>query len=284
MSSRSAPQLVEVIRQQLGLQLSPPRWQWFTKAIDTMTESDSPLTTWEQASTSAIHHIGKAPFSAKLALPTTTVLSAPKKPQAWTPQHWHCTDAVRILLCHAAQQAAGCEEDKQGDTLLAGYKRGDENERAALIKGLQLLDPKGKNAALAIEACRINSLNLFTAIALFNPYPAIFFSQDAFNQLVIKSLFQGLNISFIYGLEARRNHNLSIMALRYVEERLDANRPVPDSIWLAIDCLNMTERCQRLFDSIIGDDTHHALMTAKQALQQSQCEQQCRDETFEASH
>ena len=110
----------------------------------------------------------------------------------------------------------------------------DDDEKICIAHGLTLLDPNGLLLNEIIDWCRTNSTELFSAIALDNEYPAKHFPEINFNQLVLKSLFSGLDIGRVNDLAQRKNSELSRMASDYRQERINANREVPTSLILAL--------------------------------------------------
>lgn len=120
-------------------------------------------------------------------------------------------------------------------TLVEDYfRQGDEEERCALVSSLSLLPQAEAHVPVAQEAGRANSLQLYATLAQGNPYPAQYYQEHDFNQIVLKSLFTGLGTRRIVGLKRRANPDLTRMCTDYVQERLDADRDVPRDIWLAI--------------------------------------------------
>ena len=73
------------------------------------------------------------------------------------------------------------------------------------------------------------------AIACENPFPARHFEELAFNQLVMKSLFNGISLSRIEGLPARRSAELLRMVAAYASERRAAGRVVPEDVSYLLD-------------------------------------------------
>jgi len=145
---------------------------------------------------------------------------------------WRRGDAGRICLMLAA--LANAEAGWQ--TLVRNFfRQGDEAERAAIVRALCLLREPCALLDVAQEAGRINSLHLYAALALDNPYPAACFDEHAFNQVVLKCLFNGLPIAHIVGLPRRANSELSRMCEDYIDERTAAGREVPYDIWLAVE-------------------------------------------------
>ncbi len=146
-------------------------------------------------------------------------------------EDWEAGDAGRVALLLTALRHAG----ESGETWVAAvFRRGDESERAALARGLALFFPDDRLKPLALEAGRANSLLLTGAVSLRNPYPAAYYSEAEFNQLVLKALFTHLGAADIMGLERRANPELSRMCADYVDELTAAGREVPPNIWLAL--------------------------------------------------
>ncbi len=142
---------------------------------------------------------------------------------------WEAGDAARTLLADAACGTSGAA------TVLDGlFRRGDERERAHIVRSLGLFPPYDATLEIAYEVGRANSVDLFGALALANPYPATAYPEHMFNQLVLKGLFLGLDVRGIPGLARRANADLSRMCADFVEEREAAGRAVPPSMWAAL--------------------------------------------------
>ena len=114
------------------------------------------------------------------------------------------------------------------------YRQGDSREQQSWLRALGLLPGCERFLHLAVDACRTNIIHLFESIACENPYPALYFPELNFNQLVLKSLFNGIAIARTVNLESRLNPELSRMADDYVSEREAAGREVPTDIWLVL--------------------------------------------------
>ena len=65
---------------------------------------------------------------------------------------------------------------------------------------------------------------MFEAIACENPFPARYFPELNFNQMVLKALFNGVALARIVGLRRRRNPELARMAAR-LRRRTARRRP-----------------------------------------------------------
>ncbi|MDU0355274.1 EboA domain-containing protein [Paraglaciecola aquimarina] len=156
------------------------------------------------------------------------------------------SELIRILLIH---KALSSHAELSTTTLVKGYyQAGDSSEKAALLRGLNVIDPKGEAASVAIRAARCNSLDEFTALALNNGYASMHFEDLNFNQLVLKTLFLGLDIDNLVGLRNRLSPSLSNMCFSYVVEQALADRVPPATIWLAIRYQDLTLEHSSLFN------------------------------------
>jgi hypothetical protein len=75
---------------------------------------------------------------------------------------------------------------------------------------------------------------VFEAVALDNPYPAEFFSEAQFNQLLLKCLFVESPLVRVWGIDGRVNLNLARMLCDYAQERRAASRPVSPELWRCV--------------------------------------------------
>ena len=154
--------------------------------------------------------------------------------------HFDFAETIRLLLL--VQVAQTCPDIAY--LVKSYYQFGDQSEKTALLKGLNFIDPNGQALATAIKAGRCNATVEFSALALQNPYPAEFFPELNFNQMVLKALFMGLDISSVTNLNTRQNAELSNMCFAYVIEQALADRTPPASIWLAIQLHNLNDQHQ----------------------------------------
>lgn len=113
------------------------------------------------------------------------------------------------------------------------FVRGDNAEREALLRTLPMLPEAGRFLATAVEACRTNVQTVFEAIGCDNPYPARYFPELNFNQLVMKAFFLGLSLRRIAGLPERITPALRQMVADHAKERSVAGRPLhEDTGWV----------------------------------------------------
>lgn len=164
---------------------------------------------------------------------------------------WQADEAGRLLLLAQLVETSAING---AELIKAAFKFGDENEKMAIIKGLCLIDPEAQLVDLAVATGRTNSVDLFSAIALNNPYPVQNYDDRAFHQLVLKSLFMDLDIKMMIGLKSRLSPKLSALAMDLVNERLAAGRIPPISIWLAIDFIDLRPAEQTTYLTFVTDE------------------------------
>lgn len=146
----------------------------------------------------------------------------------WRPDTWTLDRLGRVyLLLHLPT-------DDQ-----AAYIRNIENlfstaelqESVALYSALPVLAYPEQWLYRATEAVRSNIGVVFEAIAFGNPYPAMYFSEAAWNQLVLKCIFNAKPIHLIYGLTQRANADLAQHLSDLAHERWAAGRSLPVQAW-----------------------------------------------------
>lgn len=144
---------------------------------------------------------------------------------------WTTDDAARaaILLMVAKESPAQFQ-----DVAVACYEKGDTRAQQSWLRSLAVLPQSERFLSEAIDACRTANVQLFEAIACENPYPARYFPDRNFNQLVMKALANGVALSRIVALSRRVNPDLARMAGDYAAERKAAGRSAPPDLALVL--------------------------------------------------
>lgn len=145
---------------------------------------------------------------------------------------WDAATVARIALLLRFVHTHAAEEQHRLVTDL--FYRGDNEERRAILRCLPLLPTPDAYLLVATDSVRSHVEPVFEAIACENPYPARYFDEPAFNQMVMKAYFNGVSAARISGLQSRRNAELSRMASDFAAERNAAGRPVPSDLSLVI--------------------------------------------------
>lgn len=163
-------------------------------------------------------------------LPSPSERAALAERELPVPESWPLSAVGRAaLLLSSSEQLHAGERAALVERL---FRTGDNDERAAILKTLPLLPGPQSFVELAIDACRSHVQSVFEAIACENPYPARWFPEPNFNQLVLKAFFVGVAVRRIEGLAARCGPELARMALAYASERRAAGRAVPPDLEL----------------------------------------------------
>ena len=164
-------------------------------------------------------------------------------------QTWTLDRVVRVLLLTNVQNES---EEEYCQTIETLFETAEINEAVALYTALPYLQYPEKWLYRATEAVRSNVGLVFDALAFQNPYPAKYFSESAWNQLVLKSIFNDKPIHLITGLEERANQNLANILSDFAHERWAAHRTIPPQVWRLVSKFitpTILEDISKLFDS-----------------------------------
>ena len=144
----------------------------------------------------------------------------------WNWQYGTVDQLVRVyfLILLADKQ----EGKSQIETL---FDTAEMNELVALYRALPALIKPETWLHRATDAVRSNMGPVFDAIAFGNPYPFHYFSELAWNQLVLKCIFNDKPIHLIEGLDERANQALANTLADFAHERWAAGRRVPSQVW-----------------------------------------------------
>ncbi len=141
---------------------------------------------------------------------------------------WQAEQIARMaVLLAAVERISPAEQVALVETL---FRTGGEQEQKAVLRSLAYLPEPGRFADLAAEATRTNVTTVLAALACENPFPAAHLPELNFNQMVLKSIFLGIDTSRVVGLETRVTPELVRMLQDYGAERRAAGRVVPADV------------------------------------------------------
>ena len=229
--------------------------KWFQDALQTIAASDQVIEDLGLYSAMAKRKLG----SVSLHNATTCAEVIDTNFSPLDIHRWTSADAARLILLMSAIER---DPDQAESIIFSYYKMGDEAEHIALVRGLIFFAPGEYLTELALDIGRTNNLEVLAALTLDNPYPACFYSEQAFNQMVLKALFLGLAIERIEGIEQRANADLTRMCENYVGEREAAGRTVPTDIWLAIGPFASETGKQQMIDYLDHENVGHRYYSA----------------------
>lgn len=141
---------------------------------------------------------------------------------------WDAVRLSRVALLTCLDPSNQEEYIQQITTL---FDTAEMNELVALYSALPLFSFPEKWLFRATDAVRSNIGFVLDAIALKNPYPAKYFPEAAWNQLILKTIFNDKPIHLIVGLEKRANPKLALTLSDFAHERWAAGRSVAPQVW-----------------------------------------------------
>lgn len=149
----------------------------------------------------------------------------------FTVQDWNLVRLSRVWLLSFFAQLPKEQLVQKIETL---FDTAELNELVALFSALPILPYPDVWLPRATDAVRSNMGFVFDSIALCNPYPFFHFPELAWNQLVLKTIFNSKPIALIYGISQRKNKNLSESIFDFIRERWAAGRDIPSNVWLLV--------------------------------------------------
>jgi hypothetical protein len=200
---------------------------WFRQAVHKVRTkgeaTDAFLIMWSGA--------GRRLGQTRIDAPTPEEAAETKLP--FFPAGWGVDELGRTLLLQAALEARLPEAHAALVNEL--FVTGDLRERQAVLRALPHLPAPERFVNVGIEAVRNNAISVIEAIACENPYPARHFSEEAFNQLVLKCFFCEISLTRLQGLAGRVTPELRRMVEAYASERRAAGRAVPPDTSLVLN-------------------------------------------------
>ena len=152
--------------------------RWFDEALTQVADGTGELL----ASYTKARRLGRAPLSLSAAEKSDAAHLLPDVQF----DHWTLEDAGRAVLLLSSATA---RPDSFVRAATDCYDHGDSAEQQSWLKSTALLPEPEQFLAIVIDACRTNILPLFEAVACENPFPARYFPERNFNQMVLKALF-----------------------------------------------------------------------------------------------
>lgn len=168
--------------------------------------------------------VGKQP----LQLSDLQLELAQETRNGWNPSTWNVGQAARTLLLLSIPSE---DLGPYFERLEKLFNAAELTEAVALFQALPLLPHPELLIDRAIDGLRTNVKTIFNAIAHHNPFPEEYFSEAAWNQMVLKALFIGSELDPMIGIDRRVNPALAEMLIDYAHERLAAKRPIPAELW-----------------------------------------------------
>jgi hypothetical protein len=147
------------------------------------------------------------------------------------PSDWSVDQAARIAFAVASYVGDEAAFAVWFDSFCA---TAGLNELIALCRGLPVYPAAALLEPRAREAVRSGMKPVFEAVAHRNPYAVECFTEEAWNQMVVKAFFIGSQLWPIQELDRRGNPRLARMLVDLAQERWAAARPVSGEVWRCV--------------------------------------------------
>lgn len=147
---------------------------------------------------------------------------------------------VALLLLLAKQ-----DESTFVETFHALLNTADLREQIALFSALPWLPHPDKLLESAVDGLRSNIVDVFDSIALDNSFPAEHFTDEAWNQMVLKAIFITRPLHRISGIADRKNLPLAEAISDLAHERWAAGRSITPEAW---------QSCEGFIDERLAGD------------------------------
>jgi hypothetical protein len=181
---------------------------------------------------------------------------------AFNPDLWTLDQLCRLALVLSLDTASS---KSKIETLVDAS---DMRELVTIYKSLIFLENAEEFMMKAIDGIRTNMIDVFDSIALNNSYPSKYFSEDAWNQVILKAIFNERPIYKIIGLEERNNQKLADILHDYAHERWAAGRRVTPELWRMMSGHLNEEKLSDL-KKVIDTDVPEAKAAAIKVIEES---------------
>lgn len=216
----------ELLKSWIFRQLPEPAAEWFRDRLSKL-ESDPQKQSFDITFGMIPRKLGKD----DLQLSADDLAAANAAREGWNPSQWSIDAAARILILTDISKDNDASFAKRFKEL---HRTADLGELIALYSGL----PIYASAEVLVEqtalGLRTNIKAEFEAISHRNPFPMEQFEENPWNNMVLKSLFIGVMLEPIQGLDQRANPELARILRDYAHERWAADRFVSPELWRCI--------------------------------------------------
>lgn len=217
---------LKILESWIFRQLPEIKSDWFRGQLDLLAKDDS-----TQVFYIAFGMIPRKLGKDDLALSADDLAEANDARKGWNPSNWSIDTAARIVILinlSNSQNASFAERFKDL------HRTADVGELLALYSGLPLYASPETLVEQTALGLRTNIKAEFEAIAHHNSFPAEQFDENPWNNMVLKSLFIGVMLEPIQGLDERANPELARILRDYAHERWAAERFVSPELWRCI--------------------------------------------------
>jgi len=211
-----------LLRRWLAIAVTEEALAWIGLEIDRQLDGPD-----ERRLVTALGLAGRKLRRAELKLPGDQLAAAQDLCPGWRPQYWATDEIARAALLLATHHNDDAAFVARFDKLCL---TAETTEHVCYMKGLAIFPAGEQLVRSARQGVRSSIAPIFRAVACHNPFPRDQFDVDAWNQMVVKCVFEGAPIDDVVGLHERRNSELLVMLRDLVAERHAAARPLPETV------------------------------------------------------
>lgn len=157
----------------------------------------------------------------------------------FTVSGWDEFRLARVILLLALGEQ---ETNTFLETIQALLNTADLREQAAIFSAYPLLPSQEDLIESAVDGLRSNIVDVFDSIALQNPFPAARFTDEEWNQMVLKTFFINRPFYKVYGIDDRANADLTAAICDLAHERWAAGRTISPEAWR--NCIGQIDAIQ----------------------------------------
>lgn len=216
----------ELLKSWIFRQLPDANAEWFRDRLSSL-ETDLSDKTFDLTFGMIPRKLGKD----DLQLSADDLATANAARSGWNPAQWSVDVAARIMILIELSKVSGSSFAERFKQL---HRTADVGELLALYSGLPLYAAPEVLVEQTALGLRTNIKAEFEAIAHRNPFPMEQFEENPWNNMVLKSLFIGVMLEPIQGLDERANPELARILRDYSHERWAADRFVSPELWRCI--------------------------------------------------
>lgn len=164
----------------------------------------------------------------------------------------HEANYLEIARIYMLARVLEADTDFFGSKVSNIIQIADTTELETFLKFLILLPNPETFKHVAVDALRTNITPIFDAITLNNPYPALYFDDQQWNQMYLKAAFLQRDLSAIVDIDTRANKELTRIISDFAHERWAASRDIIPYFWRPVAKFiddKLLEDMKKLFQS-----------------------------------
>ncbi|MGY4383768.1 hypothetical protein ACVWYN_000787 [Pedobacter sp. UYP24] len=209
--------------------LQPEAFVWL-EAKGALVKSEDKSLQLNMAFSNLPKHTGKGEITGQEVLNENELLF-----EGFSLEGWSIDRLCRVWMI---MQVNSDDKDHYLKKINALFNASEMNEQVALYSALPFYAYPEEWVSRCETGVRSNIGTVLESIMYHNPYPAMYLSENSWNQLVLKAFFTEKDVTKITALDSRINQSLKDTLTDYIAERTAAHRTVEPNIYKLIALKN----------------------------------------------